>query len=83
MLHLKNGTMITPLLLFYLHLGLECTKIHQFVQYTPKKCFSSSVQSAVNARRQGAEKPNSSVVAEAMKPTAAMGTRSWIVVDTL
>ena len=24
--HLKNGTVITPLLLYYLHLGLECTK---------------------------------------------------------
>ena len=65
--HLKNGTFITPLLLYYLHLGLECTKIHRFVQYTPKKCFSSIVQSAVNARRQGDENPNSSVVAETTK----------------
>ena len=65
--HLKNGTIITPLLLYYLNLGLECTKIHRFVQYTPKKCFSSFVQSAVNARRPGDENPNSSVVAETMK----------------
>ena len=65
--HLKNGTIITPLLLYYLHLGLECTKIHRFVQYTSKKCFSSFVQSAVNARRQGDENPKSSVVAETMK----------------
>ena len=65
--HLNNGTIITPLLLFYLHLGLESTKNHQFVQYTPKKCFNSFVQSAVNARRQGDEIPNSSVVAETMK----------------
>ena len=65
--HLKNGNVITPLLLYYLHLGLDCTKVHQFVQYTPKKCFSSFVQSAVNARRQGDENPNSSVVAETMK----------------
>ena len=65
--HLKNGTIITPLLLYYLHLGLECTKIHRFVQYTPKKCFNSFVQSAVNARRQRDENPNSSVVAEKMK----------------
>ena len=42
-------------------------KFHQFVQYTRKKCFSSFVQSAVNARRQGDENPNSSVVAETMK----------------
>ena len=65
--HLRNGTIITLLLLYYLHLGLESTKIHQFVQYTPKKYFSSFLQSAVNARRQGDENPNSSVVAETMK----------------
>ena len=65
--HLKNGTIITPLLLYYLHLCLECTKIHRFVQYTPKKCFSSFVQSAFNARRERDENPNSSLVAETMK----------------
>ena len=65
--HLKNGTIITPLLIYYFHLGLECTKFHQFVQYSPKKCFNSFVQSAVNARRQEDENPNSSVVAATMK----------------
>ena len=68
--HLKNGTIITPLLVYYLHLGLECTKIHQFVQFTPKKCFNSFVQSAINARRQGDENPNSSVAVETMKFSA-------------
>ena len=65
--HLENGSIITPLLLYYLQLGLECTKIHQIVQYTPKKCLSSFLQSAVNAGRQGDESPNSSVLAETMK----------------
>ena len=65
--HLKNGTIITPLLLYYLHMGLECTKSHRFVQFTPNKFFNSFVQSAVNARRQEDENPNSSVVAETMK----------------
>ena len=64
---LQNGTLITPLLLFYLHLGLVCTKIHRFVEYTPKNCFNSFVQSAVDARRKCDENPNSSVVAETMK----------------
>ena len=64
---LTNGTIITPLLLFYLQLGLVCKKIHRFVQYTPRKCFGNIVQSAVDARRQGDEKPNSSVVAETVK----------------
>ena len=64
---LHNGTVITPLLLFYLQLGLVCTKIHRFVEYTPKKWFNSFVQSAVDARRQGDENPNSSVVAKTRK----------------
>ena len=44
---LQSGTLITPLLLFYLQLGLVVTKIHRFVEYIPKKCFNSFVQSAV------------------------------------
>ena len=64
---LQNGTLITPLLIFYLQLGLVCTKIHHFVEYTPKKSFNTFVQSAVDARRQGDENPNSSVVAGTKK----------------
>ena len=64
---IQKGTLITPLLLFYLQLGLVCTKIHHFVECTPKKRFNSFVQSAMDARRQGDENPNSSVVAETMK----------------
>ena len=66
-LTLQNGTLITPLLLFYQQLGLVCTKTHSFVEYNPKKCFNMFVQSAVDARRQGDENPNSSVVAETFK----------------
>ena len=40
--HLKNGTINTPLILYYVHLGLECTKVLRFVQYTSKK-FPRSV----------------------------------------
>ena len=64
---LQNGTLITPLLLFYLQLGLVCTKIHRFVEYAPKIYFNSFVQSAVDARKQGEENPNSSVVEETTK----------------
>ena len=64
---LTNGTIITLLLLFYLQLGLVCKKIHRFVQYTPRKSFGNFVQSAVDARRQRDENPNSSVVAKTMK----------------
>ena len=50
-----------------MQLGLVCKKIHQFVQYTPRKCFDNFVQSAVDARRQKDKNPNSSVVVETMK----------------
>ena len=56
---LENGTLITPLLLFYLELGLVCKKIYRFVEYTPVKCFNKFVQSAVDAHREGDENPNS------------------------
>ena len=64
---LTNGTIVTPLLLFYLKLRLVCRKIHRFVQYTPRKCINNFVQSAVDARRQRDQNPNSSVVAETLK----------------
>ena len=62
----ENGTLITPLLLFYLELELLCKKIYRFVEYIRVKCFNKFVQSAVVARREGNENPNSSVVAETM-----------------
>ena len=61
---LNNGTLITSLFRFYLDLGLQCTKIHRFVQYTPYEVFNSFVQSVVDARRAGDENPLSGVVAE-------------------
>ena len=81
---LKNGTVITPLLLFYLQLSLVCTKIHCFVEYTQKKCFKRFVQAAVDARRNGDENSNSSVVAETKKLqlTAPTFTRSWTGAET-
>ena len=67
---LQIGTLITRLLMFYLQLGFVCSKIHRFVEYTPKKCVNSFVQSAVDAGRQGDENSNWSVVAERIKLVA-------------
>ena len=53
---LQNGILITHLLSFYLQLRLVVTKIHRFVEYTPKNSFSSFVQAAVDARRTGDKK---------------------------
>ena len=63
---LENGTNITPLLNFYLSLGLQCTKIYRCVEYTPRKCFNIFVQSVVDTRREGDENSHSGVVAETM-----------------
>ena len=64
---LENGTVITALFNSYLELRLQCTKTYRFVQYTPQKCFNNFVQSVVDARREGDEKPLSGVVAETME----------------
>ena len=64
---LSNGTLIAPFFIFYLDLGLQCTKIHRFVQHTPHKVFNSFGQSVVDARRAGDENPLSGVVAKSMK----------------
>ena len=50
--------------------GLVVTKIHRFVEYTPKKCFNSFVQAAVDTRGKGDENSNSSILAETIKLVA-------------
>ena len=64
---LENGTIITPLPNFYLSLGIQCTKIYRFVEYTPRKYFNNFVQFVVDARREGDKNQHSGVVAETMK----------------
>ena len=64
---LENAILITPLLLFYLDLGLICKKIHRFVEYIPVECFNKFVLSAIDARREVGENPMSSVVGETME----------------
>ena len=64
---LEHGTLITPLLQFYLDFRLICKTIYSFMDFIPVKCFNNFVQSAVFARREIDENPNSSAVAETMK----------------
>ena len=56
---LEIRTVITPLFNFYLELGLQCTKIYRFVQYTPRKFLNNFVQSVVDERKEGDENPPS------------------------
>ena len=59
---LQNGTFLSPLLLFCLHLGLVCAKVDHFVKYAPEKCFNSFVQSAVDDVTSGELKFSSKVL---------------------
>ena len=77
---LKNGTLITPLLLSHLDLGLVSTKKYRFVKYIPKKCFNDFVQSSVDASGQRDEKPNSSLAAES-KELLANSLYGYQIVD--
>ena len=63
----SNGKPITPLLIFYLDLGLQSTKFDQYVQSTQRTVFNSFDQSVVDARRAGYENPISHMIAETMK----------------
>ena len=63
----SNGKPITPLLNFYLDLGLKSTKFHRYVQCTRRTVLNSFDQSVVDARRTGDKNPISNVVAETMK----------------
>ena len=65
--NLTNGTLITPLFIIYLDLGLPCTKIYRFVQYKQRKVINSFFQSVVDARRAGDESPSAGVVAKTIK----------------
>ena len=64
---LERGTVITPLLLFYLEKGVILKDVFWFLQYTPRRCFETFVQNVVDARREGDQNKESTVVAETMK----------------
>ena len=62
-----TGTVITPVFIFDLEFGLQCTKFYRFDQCSPQKCNNNFVQSVVVTRREGVENPLSLVVAETRK----------------
>ena len=56
-----------PLLKWYLEHGLEVTKVHQVVEFTPKPCFKPFGDSASDARRAGDADPRKAIIADTMK----------------
>ena len=64
---LENGTVITPLFIFKLQLGLQCAQIFRFVQYSHQKCFKNFFRLLVDVRREGGENFLQGVEAKSMK----------------
>ena len=57
----------TPLLKWYLEHGLEVTKVHQVVEFTPKPCFKSFGDAVSDARQAGNADPSKAIIADTMK----------------
>ena len=49
----KKILLITPLIKWYLAHGLVITKVYQFIQFNPVKCFEKFAQNVTNDRRAG------------------------------
>ena len=50
--------LFTPLLKWYLSMGLEMTAVHDVIQYQPSKCFQDFIQSCVNGRIRATKEKN-------------------------
>ena len=63
----ENILLITPLLQYYLQLGLEVTKVYEVVQLTPMTCFKGFVDRVIQARREADLDPQKAVIEESFK----------------
>ena len=62
--------LITPLLKYYLDLGLQVTKVHFVVEFPDHKpCFQEFADRVCDARRQGDKDPDSDIIANTFKLT--------------
>ena len=57
----------TPLLKWYLEHGLEVTKVHQVIEFTPEPCFKPFGDAVSDARRAGDADPSKAIIADRMK----------------
>ena len=58
---------ITPLLKWYMAHGLTVTKIHQVIEFSPRRCFGQFVDNISDDRRAGDSDPNLRPRAEGSK----------------
>ena len=83
--HLNNRTIITPLLLFYLHLVLECSKFINSFSILPRSVSIPlySLPSMLEDKKMKIPTQALWLKQWSFKLTAPTDTTSWIVVDTL
>ena len=59
----------TEMAKFYLEMGLEITKIKEFIEFYPQKCFAKLADEIVNSRRAADTDPSKAVIALTNKLT--------------
>ena len=59
----------TEMTKFYLEMGLEITKIKEFIEFYPQKCFAKLADEIVNSRRAADTDPSKAVIALTNKLT--------------
>ena len=60
---------ITPLLVWYLKMGLKVTRIYQVVEFKPLKCFAAFADQITTDRRAGDADDNLKIIGETSKLT--------------
>ena len=63
----KKILLATPLLKWYLEHGLEVTKVHQVIEFTPEPCFKPFGDAVSDVRRAGDADPSKAIIADTMK----------------
>ena len=58
--------------------GLKVAKIHQVIEYTPRRCFKNFVNEVSDARRAGDTSPDQAIIADTMKLIGNSGYGSLI-----
>lgn len=65
--HCEQKLFITPLIKFYLEIGLKIRNITLVIQYTPKKCFEAFANDVCKTRREADKNPNLAIRATQKK----------------
>ena len=77
----KNILLITPLLKWYIEHGLVVTKVHEVIEFSPKRCFQEFVDQISSDRRSGDSDPNLKTIAETSKLLGEFSSCAYIFIS--